>query len=171
MRSTRALVIAGATLKSMSATPIPTAMVSLPKIPICLSHLTQSVPTRLGTVSKSNLPSNGSYGAPAAAIAVSALVPTAPTSAVIPAFFRNALRLSPAVCDMDVLPRLSVSEQPFQHRFPLAAREWQHPTPVATGCGQIFRSAGSPPESLAVRGASLASHRGRQCACLARRDE
>src|SRR6185295_2633428 len=43
----------------------------------------------------------------AAAAATEPPVPTvAPTSAVIPAFLRNALRFRPAFCDMRLLPRV-----------------------------------------------------------------
>ena len=88
--------MAGAHLKSMSATPIATWMFSAPWRSMMLSHLAQSVPTRSYGASKSNPPDPSCIGVAAAAAGVHSEVPevAAPASAVAPAPFRNILRFN-----------------------------------------------------------------------------
>jgi hypothetical protein len=85
--SMSAFVIEGAALKSMSAMPMPTWMLSLPYCRMIESYLIELVPKRLYGVSKSNLPPAPGATAPAVAAATAGTPPpTAPKSAVMPAF-------------------------------------------------------------------------------------
>src|SRR4051812_16987328 len=87
----------------MSAMPMPTCTLSLPNTRICWSYLTLSVPNRLYGVSKSNLPVLAAIAADAATLATELPPPTAPASAVRPAFFRNDRRPNPSCCAMRLL--------------------------------------------------------------------
>src|SRR5262245_33426606 len=134
MRSASALVITGAHLKSMSAMPMPATIVPISLLRSAWSHLTESLPSRLYGVSKSNLPfASTPISAPLAPASLVAPGPTAPTSAVIPALLRNDLRSSPACCAMCVL--LGVSRH-FQDKYDL---ERANPTPAHALAGIFWR--------------------------------
>src|SRR4029450_804658 len=82
---------------------------------------------RLYTVSKSYRPSGGARAALAVA-GTAAPVPTALTTAVIPAFFRNALRFKPSRCSIGP-PRLA-DTTPVSR--PSALNYWTRPALAAS---------------------------------------
>ena len=91
----------------MSAIPMPTS-ISSPYVAIAPSHLMQSVSTRLYTRTKSYTCRPEATGSTTSVSSAKAVrVPTAPRTAVIPALFKNALRLSPFCCSIhDLLVRI-----------------------------------------------------------------
>src|SRR5437016_4351260 len=98
-----------------------------------------SVPIRLYAVSKSYLESEGGKSAPAAAVADGAPPPTAPTNAVAPARFRNALRSSPPRCAMGSPFRLARHTTPADGRVSRSMR--QRPKPAQNAIDRDLRRA------------------------------
>src|SRR5947207_11451193 len=118
--------MAGAQRKSMSAMPIPATMVPISFCRSAWSHLTESVPSRLYGVSKSNLPL--ASASPSAAAAAGPLrreipEPTAPARVVNPAPRRNDLRLRPVGGMAVLLTRHTTRSRRRLRRNLLAGRD------------------------------------------------
>src|SRR5882762_567864 len=110
---------------------------------------------RLYGVSKSYLPFGVSKTplTPAAPVSVAALGPTAPTSAVIPAFLRNDLRLKPACCDMLCSLVFVIASDTDRNRLIL-----HPPTSKVESFGSIMRAI-----ALSHEGRNHALHLARAC--------